>query len=99
MRPRREKRPEYFALKEITPPNAEERRRIKSIWVNEVRRMKEMNECHNDHIVRCITGFTRGGSWEKRYLLILEWADGGSLEDLYKEKENQNPQLNGELIE
>ncbi|KAJ8128175.1 hypothetical protein O1611_g5461 [Lasiodiplodia mahajangana] len=45
-------RPEYFALKEIIPPNAEERRRIQSIWTNEVGRMKEMNERHRDHIVR-----------------------------------------------
>ncbi|KAI0107167.1 hypothetical protein GGR51DRAFT_571065 [Nemania sp. FL0031] len=45
-------RPQYFALKEIVPLSTEERRRIQSIWANEVGRMKEMNERHRDHIVR-----------------------------------------------
>ncbi|KAK4229591.1 Serine/threonine-protein kinase par-4 [Podospora fimiseda] len=65
----------------------------------------EVNPCHvnlsdinpSDHVIRFITAFTKAtNSTPKSYFLMFEWADGGSLEDLYKEI--SDPKLTGELV-
>ncbi|KAI3336766.1 hypothetical protein HD806DRAFT_517809 [Xylariaceae sp. AK1471] len=81
--------PEYFAVKQIEPPDEDERRRIDDSWANEVRTLKDMNSRHKEHIVRCSQS-------EKAYYMILEWADGGSLEDLFSQW--PDPTLNESLI-
>ncbi|KAI0146343.1 hypothetical protein GGR57DRAFT_516783 [Xylariaceae sp. FL1272] len=84
-----------FALKEIRPP-PEEVERIDDSWSNEVGVMKKMNSPEKgDQIVRCLSAFTRGTAPEKQYFLILEWANGGSLEDLFNQ--HQRPVLSENL--
>jgi serine/threonine protein kinase len=48
--------------------------------------LKKMNTRHQEHIVRFITAFTRGdAAMERSYYLMFEWADGGSLADVWNE--------------
>ena len=47
-----------------------------------------MNERNIDHVVRFITAFQRGDGNSTSYYLMFEWADGGNLEDLWKEVPN-----------
>lgn len=51
---------------------------------------------NNDHIVRFVTSFTKGDSSSKSYNLIFEWADGGSLEDLFAQR--PDPKLTADLV-
>ncbi|KAI0146112.1 hypothetical protein GGR57DRAFT_506630 [Xylariaceae sp. FL1272] len=89
--------PEFFAVKEIIPPDAEERRRVRESWGNEVKLLKEMNTQNPAHIVRCMTAFTMGDKPSStQYYLVMEWADGGCLEDLFKE--HRNPVFNADLM-
>lgn len=89
--------PRFFAVKEIRPPTSEEKQRINDIWANEVSVMKKMNVHEKGHrIVRCLTAFTRGTESNKDYFLILEWANGGSLEDLFEQ--HKRPVLSEKLI-
>lgn len=72
------------------------------VWSNEAVMLIRMNEKCNDHILRFITAFTRGDSFENRsyYYLVFEWAEGGSLEDLWKEvtRPHLNPDLMAEAV-
>ncbi|KAJ9138328.1 Serine/threonine-protein kinase par-4 [Pleurostoma richardsiae] len=89
--------PEYFAVKEIIPPDAEERQKIAYSWANEATTLKNMNDRHKDHVVRFITAFTKGDIGTARsYYLIFEWANGGSLEDLFAWE--PNPILSKRLL-
>lgn len=59
--------------------------------------MKKMNVHEKGHrIVRCLTAFTRGTKSDRDYFLILEWANGGSLEDLFDQ--HKRPVLSEKLI-
>ncbi|KAF4625922.1 hypothetical protein G7Y89_g12243 [Cudoniella acicularis] len=90
-------RPTHFAIKKIVPPDKYERERMAQSWGREATTLKTMNMRKKQHIVRFITAFTRGGpDTEKSYYLMFEWADGGSLEDLWRE--NPKPALSTELV-
>ncbi|KAK0630531.1 hypothetical protein B0T17DRAFT_653944 [Bombardia bombarda] len=91
--------PKCFAVKEIIPPDAEERQKITQSFGNEARTLKKMNNDNStsNHIIRFITAFTMGNIGSpKDYYLIFEWADGGSLEDLFSKE--LVPVLSGELV-
>ncbi|KAK3346548.1 hypothetical protein B0T25DRAFT_571681 [Lasiosphaeria hispida] len=69
--------PEYFAVKEILPPDPTEREKISQSFANEATTLQNMNKGHCDHIVRFITAFTRGDSNEtKSYYLISNGLTG-----------------------
>ncbi|KAI1322755.1 hypothetical protein F5Y16DRAFT_404159 [Xylariaceae sp. FL0255] len=89
--------PKYFAVKEIRPPDETERKKIKDSWAKEVRTLKDMNAEDGEHIVRCMTAFTRGDvDTAMEYYLVMEWADGGSLQTLFDD--HPNPALDGDLM-
>jgi serine/threonine protein kinase len=47
--------------------------------------LRKMNTRNREHVVRFITAFTRGdATMGKSYYLMFEWADGGSLGDVWK---------------
>jgi serine/threonine protein kinase len=79
------------------PPDQEQLEQIAEKWGQEARTIKKMNERCRDHIVRFITAFTRGSPMRGiSYYLMFEWADGGSLEDLWSA--TKNPVLSGEMV-
>jgi len=90
-------RPQYFAVKQIKPPDPLEKDRIIASWANEAETLQKMNMEHKDHILRFVTAFTRPdvGSDRSCYL-IFEWADGGCLEQLFRE--NPSPPLTADLV-
>jgi serine/threonine protein kinase len=79
------------------PPDAEERLRITNSWANEANTLRKMNKSHSEHILRFITAFTLSDTnYDRSYFLIFEWADGGSLNDLYAN--TPAPTLTPELV-
>ncbi|KAI1264021.1 hypothetical protein F5Y18DRAFT_428528 [Xylariaceae sp. FL1019] len=86
------KTPEFFAVKQLIPPPTEAAN-IGESWRREIQALQRMNKSRaGDHIIRCITGFVQRDT----YHLILEWADGGTLEDLYEKFEYRK--LDGKLV-
>lgn len=55
-----------------------------------------MNEMNQDHIVRFLTAFTRRQEGGDGYYLMLEWADGGNLRNLWRS--HPHPILSSSLI-
>ena len=60
--------------------------------------LRIINEKRNEHILRFFGAFTKGDDEKNRnYYLLFEWADGGSLEDAWKE--NPRPETSKELVQ
>jgi len=53
-------------------------------WDMETTNLKKMNSLQSEHIVRSLTAFRRGENGTERYFLMFEWADGGTLRNLWK---------------
>jgi len=49
----------------------------------EVDALVKMNQLGEEHIVRFITSFRRGALEDSEYYVLLEWADGGDLNDFW----------------
>jgi len=60
---------------------------IKQEWGRESEAHKALNKLENKHIIKGFAAFAQGG----RYHLLLEWANGGSLQDFWKD--NPEPQI------
>ena len=75
-----------FAVKEIKVDMEEDRHKVAEHWSSEVRTLLEMNKLKQDHIVQFITAFRYGKLDDPDHFLVFEWADGGNLSDLWKEK-------------
>ncbi|KAI1739195.1 kinase-like domain-containing protein [Xylaria scruposa] len=86
--------PEYFAVKEIIVPDYHQEE-FDGSWTKDVGALKTISSSHEKHIVRFMTAFTRGWTPTRSYYMIFEWADGGSLEDLFIQW--PNPELNETL--
>jgi serine/threonine protein kinase len=65
-------------------------------WEREVNALAMMNELQQPHIVRFITAFQRGKQEDLEHYVMFEWADGGNLNNLWKEM--SNPVLDASLI-
>ncbi|KAM7216462.1 Serine/threonine-protein kinase par-4 [Rhypophila decipiens] len=90
--------PATFAVKEIKT-NEQVRDELEETFTNEARHLQMMNSHYSDHIVRFVTAFTTMGGDDigtRKYYLVFEWADGGNLQDLFKQ--HPNPTLSKHLI-
>ncbi|OAL47629.1 HET-domain-containing protein [Pyrenochaeta sp. DS3sAY3a] len=76
------------ALKQLLPMNLPEYK-IDEEWQRECDAYHVMNQRQHDHIVRGICGFQQQGL----YYLVLEWANGDNLRQLWREL--PDPQLDG----
>lgn len=68
---------------------------VRSGWEREAVALKTFNTLHDLHIVKGIGAFKQTTN-PPRYHLIMEWADGGSLEKLWRD--SPNPGLSSNLI-
>ncbi|KAF2653766.1 hypothetical protein K491DRAFT_602167 [Lophiostoma macrostomum CBS 122681] len=82
--------PTVFAVKEILPSDKEDRRKVAVHWMSEANALAKMNELNQNHIVRFITAFRRYDKHEEEHYLMFEWADGGNLQNLWKEMTQPN---------
>lgn len=87
--------PEYVAIKEMRDRDEDHLRQAKS-WEKEARILQQMNQLNHPHIVRFHTAFRLGEPGEESHFLMLEWANGGNLWDLWKSF--QRPRLTAELV-
>lgn len=92
-----EELPEYYALKHIKPDKTEDD--IMHFWEKEATNLQAMMGRKVKHAVRFVTAFRRACDIEAtkwNHYLICEWADGGSLNDVWKR--NPDPALNASLV-
>ncbi|KAF4812429.1 putative serine/threonine-protein kinase tsuA [Colletotrichum siamense] len=72
------------------------RQKIVSSWEKEVAILKQMNNLKQDHIVRFLTAFRFGMPGKEEHHLMLEWAEGGDLRNLWKAQ--RRPSLTANLV-
>ncbi|KAG9496374.1 hypothetical protein J7337_012962 [Fusarium musae] len=84
-------RPKYVAVKRIKLEAREDKEINITGWEKEVRALWKMREFNQEHIVKFITAFRR----KDEHYLILEWANGGNLRNLW---ESFRRELSPELI-
>uniref|UniRef100_L2G6V1 Protein kinase domain-containing protein n=2 Tax=Colletotrichum gloeosporioides species complex TaxID=2707338 RepID=L2G6V1_COLFN len=89
--------PQYVAVKEIQASTQKERSKIVSNWEKEAGVLQKMNQLNQPHIVRFLTAFRWGDQGEEDHYLMLEWADGGNLRNLWERFER--PSLTPGLIQ
>jgi serine/threonine protein kinase len=65
-----------------------------SAWELEVKTLTQTNLFNHQHLVRCLAAFRRG---EKHYIMF-EWADRGSLRELWAENPTGSQGLNGSRV-
>jgi serine/threonine protein kinase len=53
-------------------------------WEKEMQALDRANEMNQDHIVRFLAAFSRYRPGGRDFYLIMEWADGGNLRDLWE---------------
>ncbi|KAF4336071.1 kinase domain protein [Fusarium beomiforme] len=84
--------PQYVAVKKIKLETQNDPKINIAGWEKEVRALWKMRELRQKHIVKFITAFRRG--MDEHYL-IMEWADGGNLRNLW---ENFRQPLTANLV-
>lgn len=62
---------------------------MESEWEKEAKILQSIAHLQHPNIVRFITAFRRGQGGEDGHYLMFEWADGGSLRDLWGNKEKR----------
>lgn len=67
---------------------------IKTAWEREVEALDQINRLRNKHLIRR-TGAFRAG---KSYYIMFEWADGGTLRDVWMRQNVDHTTLNGTRI-
>jgi serine/threonine protein kinase len=65
-------------------------------WEQEIQALDRLNELKQDHIVRFLAAFSRYRQGGRDFYLIMEWADGGNLRDLWQKY--PRPVLNTSLV-
>lgn len=89
--------PEYYALKHIKPDKTEEE--IMHFWEKEASNLQDMMKRKVKNAVRFVTAFRRASDIEAskwNHYLICEWANGGSLSDVWKRM--KSPPLSPSLV-
>ncbi|KAJ8113697.1 hypothetical protein ONZ43_g5096 [Nemania bipapillata] len=76
--------PEFVAIKELAMKNREDHQGISDTWGKEAKALHKMNLLKQPHIVFCYTAFTHGNIGAQDHYLMLEWASGGNLRNLWK---------------
>ncbi|KAM6517376.1 hypothetical protein FSOLCH5_008338 [Fusarium solani] len=67
---------------------------VQTAWASEVGALDQINQLRNKHLIRR-TGAFRAG---KSYYIMFEWADGGTLRDVWERQNVDHTTLNGTRI-
>ncbi|KAM0552705.1 hypothetical protein ACHAPJ_007802 [Fusarium lateritium] len=77
-------------LKNLREPNYD----VDISWQNEANALFQISELRHKHLISQATAFKQG---EKRFI-ITEWADGGTLRDVWEREPNDRLTLNGDKV-
>ncbi|KAK9778550.1 putative Protein kinase domain-containing protein [Seiridium cardinale] len=88
--------PQVVAVKEMKARNQADRKNIDKTWGNEASALFKMNQLNQPHIVRFYTAFRRDTALISDHYLILEWASGGNLRNLWENFDR--PCLTADLV-
>ncbi|KAH6981725.1 hypothetical protein BKA56DRAFT_632063 [Ilyonectria sp. MPI-CAGE-AT-0026] len=83
---------DHFKL--ICPPN-EPNFKTESAWGSEVRALDGISDICHQHLIDRIAAFKR----DQKYFILFEWADSGTLRDVWKNNSKIHLQLSGTHIE
>ncbi|KAJ4248821.1 hypothetical protein NW762_012659 [Fusarium torreyae] len=77
-------------LKNLQEPNYD----VDISWQNEANALFQISELRHKHLISQATAFKQG---ERRFI-ITEWADGGTLRDVWKREPKERFTLNGDKV-
>ncbi|KAK0653987.1 kinase-like domain-containing protein [Cercophora samala] len=78
-------KPLKVALKRLKPLTSEPGYNVETAWNHEASALEEINRLHHRHLIRPIAALRCGSE----HYIMFEWADGGSLRELW---ESQGPE-------
>ncbi|KAJ4311211.1 hypothetical protein N0V84_010573, partial [Fusarium piperis] len=67
---------------------------VQSAWESEAEALVQINRLDNKHLIRRTGAFKAG----KNYYIMFEWADGGTLRDVWERQNVDHTALNGHRI-
>ncbi|KAI8665084.1 Protein kinase domain-containing protein [Fusarium sp. Ph1] len=67
---------------------------VQTAWASEAGALDQINQLHNKHLIRRTGAFRTG----KNYYIMFEWADGGTLRDVWERQNVDHTTLNGTRI-
>ncbi|RSL95715.1 hypothetical protein CDV31_013773 [Fusarium ambrosium] len=67
---------------------------VQAAWASEAAALDQINQLHNKHLIRCTGAFMTS----KNYYIMFEWADGGTLRDVWMSQNVDYTALNGHRI-
>ncbi|KAK4680737.1 hypothetical protein QC764_101410 [Podospora pseudoanserina] len=76
--------PLKVALKQLKPLTSEPGYNVETAWNHEASALEEINKLHHKHLIRPLAALRCG----PEHYIMFEWADGGSLRELW---ESQGP--------
>ncbi|KAM6506304.1 hypothetical protein FSOLCH5_013294 [Fusarium solani] len=67
---------------------------VQTAWASEVGALDQINQLRNKHLIHRMGAFRAG----KSYYIMFEWADGGTLRDVWERQNVDHTTLNGTRI-
>lgn len=83
------------AIKELMCPPNEPNFKTESAWGSEVRALDGISDICHQHLIDRIAAFKR----VQKYFILFEWADSGTLRDVWKDNSDIHLHLSGTHIE
>ncbi|RSL41149.1 hypothetical protein CEP54_015908 [Fusarium duplospermum] len=67
---------------------------VQTAWASEAAALDQINQLHNKHLIRRTGAFKT----DKNYFIMFEWADGGTLRDVWQRPNVDHTELHGHRI-
>jgi serine/threonine protein kinase len=75
-------------------PDTEIGYNVETAWEREAEALQQISELRHKHLIRLIAAFKRG----TEHFFMFEWADGGSLREVWSRESTQRKDLDGDRI-
>ncbi|KAK4172120.1 kinase-like domain-containing protein [Triangularia setosa] len=86
--------PMHVAIKKLKPLTSEPGYNVEMAWNHEASALEEINKLHHQNLIRPIAAIRCG----PEYYIMFEWADGGSLRELWESQGPKPKDLNPDRI-
>ncbi|KAG0646494.1 Serine threonine-kinase [Hyphodiscus hymeniophilus] len=84
----------HVAVKELNDLPADKGYNVETAWNLEAEALEQISQLRHQHLIRRIAAFKRG----LQHFILFEWADGGTLRDVWKRNAAEHLDLNGDKI-
>ncbi|KAK4203972.1 kinase-like domain-containing protein [Triangularia verruculosa] len=91
---RRSKQPLHVALKKLKPLSSEPGYNVQTAWNHEASALEEINKLQHHNLIRPIAAIRCGSE----HYIMFEWADGGSLRELWESQGSEPKDLDADRV-